>query len=61
MYTRLYLTITTEEKRALESLAILEMRPLKEQARFLIHEGLLSWGALPEDEAANRPPVTTQS
>lgn len=49
MLTRLVISISLEESRALAQVAFQELRPVREQARFLLRSELARRGLLPSD------------
>lgn len=58
---RIVLTLTKAEAQALIGLAAIECRHPREQARFVIRQGLIMRGALPEDAHNTRPIITAKS
>ena len=61
MMTKLYVPLDEIERDALERLAVNEIRPMIDQARFIIRAELHKRGLLPEDAATNQPIVKVQS
>lgn len=59
MISKLYVPLTEDEREALERLAMNEIRPMIDQARFIIRAELHRRGLLPEDD--NQPPLKIQS
>ena len=59
MYSRMMLTLDDEEREALSSLAQVEVRGMKEQARFIIRTELQKRGFLNMDSKS--PTTTVQS
>lgn len=55
MLERMTLNLSTQERMALEAMAAVEMRNIREQARFIIREELTRRGLLIEDAPTIQP------
>lgn len=49
--TRITITIAAEERQALQTMARKEIRPLKDQIRYLLRQEAVKRGLLPQEEA----------
>jgi hypothetical protein len=57
MYARVTITFSEAERKALEDVSRLEMRPLKEQVRFIVRADLVRRGLLPQKDQQDKKGV----